>query len=130
MSKLDEYLNQIELALVSSPIVSTYKVTRRWANTDDGYIRLEIQLVNHDLMEAAEYFVLENDQIQTEDYRFHWMDQNKQLRRRWDNAPHHPEVATFPHHIHDETGNIIPGQTMSIFDLLTLLENDLPNPSS
>lgn len=80
-------------------------------------------------MEAAEYFVLENDQIQTEDYRFHWMDQNKKLRRRWDNAPHHPEVATFPHHIHDETGHIIPGQVMSIFNLLALMKNNLLDPN-
>ena len=23
---------------------------------------------------------------------------------RWDNAPHHPSLASFPHHFHDDTG--------------------------
>ncbi len=28
---------------------------------------------------------------------------------RWDNAPHHPEqVVNFPHHFHDETGQLTP----------------------
>jgi hypothetical protein len=28
---------------------------------------------------------------------------------RWDNAPHHPEIATnFPHHFHDERGQLKP----------------------
>lgn len=26
----------------------------------------------------------------------------------WDNAPHHPGLATHPHHFHDEDGNIQP----------------------
>lgn len=25
---------------------------------------------------------------------------------RWDNAPHHPNVSTFPHHFHNERGEI------------------------
>jgi hypothetical protein len=27
---------------------------------------------------------------------------------RWDNAPHHPAVATSPHHFHDDTDTIYP----------------------
>jgi hypothetical protein len=28
---------------------------------------------------------------------------------RWDNAPHHPELITnFPHHFHDEQGQLTP----------------------
>lgn len=24
----------------------------------------------------------------------------------WDNAPHHPNLSNFPHHFHDEEGNV------------------------
>lgn len=28
---------------------------------------------------------------------------------RWDNAPHHRELQeSFPHHVHDESGNVLP----------------------
>ena len=26
---------------------------------------------------------------------------------RWDNAPHYPGIATFPHHFHDLHGNVL-----------------------
>jgi hypothetical protein len=36
------------------------------------------------------------------DYSYHW-EQRRQRGRlfRWDNAPHHPHVITFPDHFHD-----------------------------
>ena len=34
-------------------------------------------------------------------YRHHWQDGNGVLIKRWDNAPHHPTIDTFPHHLHD-----------------------------
>jgi hypothetical protein len=33
-------------------------------------------------------------------YRFHYMDENKNLILRWDDAPHHKNLKTFPYHIH------------------------------
>lgn len=34
-------------------------------------------------------------------YAFHWERRAVDgTLYRWDNAPHHPEVATFPHHVH------------------------------
>jgi hypothetical protein len=35
------------------------------------------------------------------DYSYHWQDKEKRLITRWDNAPHHPEIETFPHHVHE-----------------------------
>ena len=33
-------------------------------------------------------------------YSYHWQDQDGSLRIRWDNAPHHDGLRTFPHHKH------------------------------
>ena len=33
-------------------------------------------------------------------YAYHWMKADGKLLRRWDNAPHWPDVATAPHHVH------------------------------
>lgn len=34
-------------------------------------------------------------------YKYQWQFENGELIARWDNVPHHLEIATFPHHIHD-----------------------------
>jgi len=34
------------------------------------------------------------------EYRFQHMDKDKSLICRWDSAPHHKEVKTFPYHLH------------------------------
>jgi hypothetical protein len=45
-----------------------------------------------------------------QNYKFHWQDSQGRLIKRWDNAPHHPEVEGFPHHLHDGSEeNVIPG---------------------
>jgi len=33
-------------------------------------------------------------------YRFHYMDEENNLISRWDTAPHHRELKTFPYHVH------------------------------
>lgn len=36
------------------------------------------------------------------DYSYHWEQRAvRGLIHRWDNAPDHPEIETFPHHFHD-----------------------------
>jgi hypothetical protein len=52
-------------------------------------------------------------------YSYHWTDTNNQLITRWDNTPHFPDLPGFPDHIHDgATGQVTPGQPMSIFTVL------------
>lgn len=42
------------------------------------------------------------------DYSFHWEQRAvRGLIHRWDNAPDHPEVVSFPHHFHDGKENNI-----------------------
>lgn len=33
-------------------------------------------------------------------YSYHWQDKSGVLLSRWDNAPHHREIVTHPHHRH------------------------------
>jgi hypothetical protein len=46
------------------------------------------------------------------DYSFHWEQRAvRGLIHRWDNAPDHPEIESFPHHFHDgKENNIISSQ--------------------
>ena len=120
------YLAEIELVLVSSPAIAEYQVIRSWNHTDDGYIRIQARLTNGDFIEAAEYFVCQQDDVKTVDYHHQWMDRDRTtLRRRWDSTPHHPELENFPFHVHLEDSTFIPGLPMSLIALLEVLAGEV-----
>jgi len=126
-----DYLAQVEVALVNSSVVGAFEWVLRWANEEDGFWRARLTLINSDFVEAAEYFIFEAEQIVVDEYRYQWMNADKTiLRRRWDCAPHHPELAGFPHHIHEgDEATVRSGNALSITDLLKWLEDELVAPS-
>ncbi len=56
-------------------------------------------------------------------YAYQWMEASGDLRQRWDNAPHWPDVATAPHHTHvaaqSEPG---PSTVTNLEDLLLFIQ--------
>jgi hypothetical protein len=59
-------------------------------------------------------------------YAYHWMEADGSLRRRWDNAPHWPNVATAPHHMHrPEQHNPASSTITNLEDLLTFIQDSL-----
>lgn len=55
-------------------------------------------------------------------YSYHWQDVQNTLIIRWDNAPHHPHLASFPHHRH-EGGVVHENPRVSIDEVLIAIEN-------
>ena len=55
-------------------------------------------------------------------YRFHYMDERNNLISRWNNAPHHKDLKTFPHHIHLPNG-INESKRVTLLDVLDKIEN-------
>jgi len=51
-------------------------------------------------IDGSQLHFMEYTGQQTHDYRFHYMDEDENLIRRWDNAPHHQELKNFPFHVH------------------------------
>ena len=119
------YLTDTHLRLTVSPVVLTYAVMEERLGVDYGYLRVE--LVNHDFVEMAEYFTVQTGGISVQRYRHQWMDPTQQmLRRRWDNARHHPHLQGFPHHVHDgNESNVIPSTAMRIIDAIAYLETTI-----
>ena len=68
-------------------------------------------------MHVAEYVVTE-PALHRPSYRYHLQDAENALVRRWDNAPHYPDLPTFPHHCHLPDGTVIASDAM---DLPTVL---------
>ena len=53
------------------------------------------------------------------EYRFQYMDKDKGLICRWDSAPHHKEVPTFPYHLHTRKG-VKESKKVNFIDILDI----------
>jgi hypothetical protein len=120
------YLDDVERAFLLSPVVRSVQVREREERLQEGFIRLRAVLSNGDLLEAFEFVVATSDALQTLTYRIHWQQRDGQLKRRWDNAPHHKEVPTFPHHVHvGPAEHIEPSEPMTLLKVLVLVEGEI-----
>ena len=54
-------------------------------------------------------------------YRFHYMDIDNNLIFRWDNAPHHRDLKTFPYHIHLPDG-VKESKRITLIEVLDKIE--------
>jgi hypothetical protein len=119
------HLTEIYARLSISPIVAAFTVLENRDARDQGYFRARVILNNQDYLELAEYFVIKNEQIYVVRYRYQWMSPALALKRRWDNANHHPGTVNFPHHIHiDSETHIVSGTPLSVVQLLDILEQE------
>jgi len=120
------YLDEVEQAFLLSPVVRAVQVREREARLYEGFIRLRAVLSNGDLLEAFEFVVATPDTLQTPTYRIHWQQGDGRLKRRWDNAPHHKEVPTFPHHVHVGLADHVElSEPMTILKILALVEGEI-----
>ncbi len=121
------YLDLIRFRLATSTVIVDINVVKNRASENQGQFRARLRLHNGDFLEISEYFRIKEDEVQTVEYRFQWMDPAKEtLRKRWDNAPHYPKLPGFPHHIHvGNSGEVIAGVPLSISLFIELLEHEL-----
>jgi hypothetical protein len=123
---ISEYLDECILILTVSSVVERFQVTRKEALETDGYLRVRAILVGEGLLEASMYCQRVGDNTHLAGYRFHWQDKEGNLIKRWDNAKHHPELKTFPNHVH--LGKDIDVKESAPIDLqavLQVLESEL-----
>lgn len=62
-------------------------------------------------------FVREYVDFCERNYSYHLQDAEGNLIARWDNAPHHPNVSTYPHHKHLR-GEVLPSYSITCEEIL------------
>jgi len=95
-----EYLEENILLLTVSSVIEHFQIVTRREMEIDGYLRMRAVLIDGGLLAVSIYCQLVEDTVELVGYRFHWQDRERELIKRWDNARHHPELKTFPHHMH------------------------------
>lgn len=57
-------------------------------------------------------------------YSYHWQGKIRKLIMRWDNAPHHRDIATYPHHKHSN-GKVMASYETNLDKALQAIEKYL-----
>ena len=64
------------------------------------HLKASIVLVDGSELHISEVWV--GDEL--EKYSYYWLEETEKIIAGWDNAPHHPDIDTFPHHKHGKEG--------------------------
>jgi hypothetical protein len=62
-------------------------------------------------------------------YSYYWLASDNQLKVGWDNAPHHVNLVTFPHHKHvGHQANRQPSDETCLEEVMQVIISQLPVP--
>jgi hypothetical protein len=116
---LGEYLEGLDSRLQElGELVTSWAIEREIdTNLGIGFIKGHITFVDGSRLEFTEQLPIERRK-----FRLHYMDARNGLIVRWDSAPHHREMATFPFHRHTPGGVAEHGPINVIEALDTIVE--------
>lgn len=84
----------------SHPFVIASKLIKERLSQDEGFNKISITLIKNYKLEVFEYY---NETKGVTKYRYQLLDNNNVFIARWDNAPHHTGLSTYPDHYHIST---------------------------
>ena len=110
--------------LDNNKLINSYEVSDFHENQYGFFLKLKIQFVDQSILFSKEYFSMD-----IRNYSFHWQDKNSKLLIRWDNAPFHKNIETFPHHKH-KWKKILPSSEIGLDDVLNYIFKNLEELNS
>lgn len=97
---IEGYFSEIERIVQPFPNIRSLTLNKKIHNSNQGLISGVIVFENGCRLDFVEVKnMMARHKVK---YRYQYMDEQKQLIFRYDNAPHHPGIANFPHHKHEE----------------------------
>lgn len=126
-----ERLDSLRARLILSPAVASFHYQHEETVGDIGYFRVRCVLTDGSELQLVERFRCRANAVVVEKYSFHWQRSEGVPICRWDNAPHHREVVTFPHHRHEGGSEAVRAQVpVDVFEVLDEIELRLSVPSA
>jgi len=100
-NEVASYLERLVRSASNSPHAERVEIISRFVDRRGGYVRFRADLVDGSRLFALEFVDARLKRLR---YSYHYQDASGDLIFRYDNAPHHPEVRTHPHHKHTPHG--------------------------
>jgi len=115
---IQRYVENIEKTVASSSIVLSSNVQKHFGPAlETVYLKGHLLIIDSSILEIAIFATESRKTLFIEKYRLNYMSSSGQMLFRYDNAPHHPEIDTYPHHKHT-SDKIVPSTIRSLKDIL------------
>ena len=112
LAKVEEKLRELE------PLISSSQIGIERRSPYRIVLKGIIIFVDGSSLHFLEYVLEEDNRLLRVSYRFHYIKQDGSLVFRYDNAPHHPELPTFPLHKHLPGKKVVSSSEKSLIDIL------------
>ena len=120
---VNRYFERIERIINGfREVITKQVISKKTYNDTQGIISGEIEFIDQSELSFME--LKNTEQPKKKKYKYHYMDNDKEMIFRYDNAQHHPEVATFPHHKHT-TDKIEESNEPEIIDVLSEIQDKI-----
>jgi hypothetical protein len=110
----------IDLLEKYKDVIKHFRVERYDHEGESYRIKLEKTFINDSKLFFKEYLFDRGDRK----YAFNWVDAAGEFLCRWDNAPHRPDVITFPYHKHIE-GQVRASKETTLEEILKTIAGEL-----
>jgi hypothetical protein len=126
MTVLNDYLLKIRQAISGFTGMQVEQYREQLLTANRANLHIRARLSDKSLLEISEALVVEEGALTWLSYRYHWQDTTGRLIFRYDDAPHHSEIVTFPHHKH-VGGTVTASQHPDLLSLLAEIQHLLGN---
>ncbi len=116
MNDITRYFDRIDSLIRHSFCVDDQVTYQQWTQSA-GAIDGILHFYDGSKLEFTEVVRLTRHGDHKQRYRYQYMLEDQQLFR-YDNAPHHLHLSTFPHHKHDERGQVVEANEVSLAEVL------------
>ena len=93
-----DYFSEIQSLIRSSIFVENVDVGYDAKSRIIGIVHGILGMIDGSTLQFMELVNIKRDKMIRLKYRFHLTNVTDEMVFRYDNAPHHPEIATYPHH--------------------------------
>ncbi len=101
MGDIVDYFSSVEQLIARTPIIVSHEITYDVKSRALGLLSGRINFIHSMVLEFLELVKIDDlGNQESVKYRFHLMREDTTALFRYDNAPHHPEIDSFPDHKH------------------------------
>lgn len=96
-----KFIESVEKTIASNPTILSSSIQKQFGpDVKTVYVKGNVTFIDSSVLEIAIFASETSSAVIIDKYRFHYMDYKGAMIFRYDNAHHHPEIRSHPHHKH------------------------------
>lgn len=102
MRTIEEYFGQIRQLFQGVAEANADRYEEQVLSATRGNLRIRLRFSDESLLEISEAILIIGEEPFWLSYRYHYQNPRGEIVFRYDNAPHHAEISSYPEHKHTE----------------------------